>query len=50
MENLINKQIALKGDTICIPLNPGTMLQMIAVEDIGKFAAIIFEKYLDFNG
>lgn len=42
MENLSN--YALHGDKLTYPIGRNTKLQMIAVEDIGKFGALMFEQ------
>jgi uncharacterized protein YbjT (DUF2867 family) len=41
MENLVSPSF-LNGDTIYTALEPSTVLQMIAVHDIGRFAARVF--------
>lgn len=43
MENLLSPWV-LQGDTLVLPLAPTTVLQMIAVDDIGKFGAMAFER------
>ena len=49
MENLTTPWF-LNGDTIYSTLDPGTVLQMIAVEDIGKYAARTFTEAERLNG
>ncbi len=49
MENLLTQWV-LQGDTLVLPLAPTTVLQMIAVDDIGKFGAIAFERLEQMNG
>ena len=41
MENLTSPWF-MNGDTLCAAMNPGTVLQMIAVDDIGKYGARAF--------
>jgi uncharacterized protein YbjT (DUF2867 family) len=41
MENLLSPW-SLNGDTLYAAIDPGTKLQMIAVQDIGKFGALAF--------
>lgn len=41
MENLLSPWF-LNGDNLCTALNPATTLQMIAVEDIGRYGARAF--------
>lgn len=43
MENWLAMREAIEGGAIPLPLSPQTRLQMIAVDDIGAFAAIAFE-------
>lgn len=43
MENLLAPH-TLQGDKLAVALDPKTKLQMIAVDDIGKFGALAFEK------
>ncbi len=49
MENLLNP-MTLQGDKLVVGLQPTTVIQMIAVDDIGKFGALAFEKPTTFNG
>jgi uncharacterized protein YbjT (DUF2867 family) len=48
MENLLGPWF-LQGDKLVMALQPTTKLQMIAVEDIGKFGALAFERHEDLN-
>lgn len=48
MENLLSPRV-LQGDTLVVPLAPTTSLQMIAVDDIGKFGAMAFERPDEMN-
>lgn len=48
MENLIGGW-ALQGDKLMAGIQPTTKLQMVAVEDIGKYGAMLFERD-DLNG
>lgn len=48
MENLISPWV-LQGDTLVVPLAPTTVVQMIAVDDIGKFGALAFERARQLN-
>jgi uncharacterized protein YbjT (DUF2867 family) len=48
MENLIGGW-ALQGDKLMAGIQPTTKLQMVAVEDIGKYGAMLFERE-DLNG
>jgi uncharacterized protein YbjT (DUF2867 family) len=41
MENLLSPW-SLNGDTLYAAMNPATKLQMIAVQDIGKYGALAF--------
>jgi uncharacterized protein YbjT (DUF2867 family) len=41
IENLTSPWF-LNGDTLCAAMDPGTVLQMIAVDDIGKYGARMF--------
>jgi uncharacterized protein YbjT (DUF2867 family) len=43
MENLLGVAGAIREGTLAFPLTPDRTLQMIAVDDIGAFAAIAFE-------
>jgi uncharacterized protein YbjT (DUF2867 family) len=43
MENLLGVAGAVREGTLAFPLTPDRTLQMIAVDDIGAFAAIAFE-------
>ncbi len=43
MENLLSP-LVLQGDNLVLPLAPTTVLQMIAVDDIGRFGALAFEQ------
>lgn len=47
MENLL---MALQGDNLVLPLSPMVVMQMIAVDDIGRFGALAFEKPMEMNG
>jgi uncharacterized protein YbjT (DUF2867 family) len=49
MENLTSPWF-LNGDKIVTAMNPGTSLQMIAVEDIGRFGAFAFTDAARLNG
>lgn len=49
MENLPSPWF-LQGDRIVSTLSPETRLQMIAVEDIGRFGAMAFERAEELNG
>jgi uncharacterized protein YbjT (DUF2867 family) len=49
MENLLAPWF-LQGDKLVTALNPNTKLQMIAVEDIGKVGAQLFERASEMNG
>lgn len=52
MENFLSpwfKPALLEGK-LSLALNPDTVLQMIAVEDIGKFGALAFENHEKMNG
>jgi uncharacterized protein YbjT (DUF2867 family) len=44
MENWLGMREATERGTLELPLRPETTLQMIAVDDIGAFAAMAFEK------
>lgn len=44
MENWLGMRQPLEQGTLALPLSPDTRLQMIAVDDIGAFAAMPFEK------
>jgi uncharacterized protein YbjT (DUF2867 family) len=44
MENWLGMRDRIEGGTLALPLRPETRLQMIAVDDIGAFAAMAFEK------
>jgi uncharacterized protein YbjT (DUF2867 family) len=52
MENLTNPDVrsAILGGTFTMALRPETRLQMIAVEDIGAFAAMAFDRPGEFIG
>ncbi len=49
MENLLGGWF-LQGDKLVMALQPTTKLQMIAVEDIGKFGALAFERHEALKG
>ena len=49
MENLTSPWF-LNGDTLCAAMNPSTVLQMIAVDDIGKYGARSFTDASALNG
>jgi uncharacterized protein YbjT (DUF2867 family) len=49
MENLLAPH-TLQGDKLVVSIDPKTKLQMIAVDDIGKFGALAFEKASELNG
>jgi uncharacterized protein YbjT (DUF2867 family) len=49
MENLLSPWF-LNGDTLNAALRPDTRLQMIAVEDIGRYGARAFTQAADLNG
>src|SRR5262249_37920987 len=44
MENWLNMREQIEGGTLALPLAPDTRLQMIAVDDIGAFVTMAFEK------
>ncbi len=44
MENLLGMRASIEASTLALPLNPQARLQMIAVDDIGAFAAMAFER------
>jgi len=48
MENLL-MPTSIQGDKLMSGLEPTTSLQMIAVEDIGKYGAMAFERAADLN-
>lgn len=48
MENLLGPWF-LNGDKLIMAIQPTTKLQMIAVEDIGKFGALAFERHEALN-
>ncbi|MHB8876778.1 MAG: NmrA/HSCARG family protein, partial [Myxococcaceae bacterium] len=48
MENLLTPWF-LQGDKLVTSLKPETSLQMIAVDDIGKFGAMAFERAKELN-
>jgi uncharacterized protein YbjT (DUF2867 family) len=52
MENFLSPGLLpdLKAGKITMPLKPTTVLQMIAVEDIGRYVAWAFENYESLNG
>jgi uncharacterized protein YbjT (DUF2867 family) len=52
MENFLSPMIkpALLEGKLSLALKPDTVLQMIAVEDIGKFGALAFENHEKMNG
>jgi len=49
MENLTSPWF-LQGDKIVTAMDPNTKLQMIAVDDIGRFGALAFEKGSELKG
>ena len=49
MENLTSPWF-LTGDTLHAAMKPTTLLQMIAVDDIGKYGALAFERHAELNG
>jgi len=49
MENLISPWF-MHGDRLVAAMKPETVLQMVAVEDIGKFGALLFEKSHELSG
>ncbi len=49
MENLVSPSF-LNGDTLVAAMDPKTVLQMIAVEDIGKYGARMFTDAAAMNG
>jgi uncharacterized protein YbjT (DUF2867 family) len=49
MENLTSPWF-LQGDKLVSALEPKTVLQMIAVEDVGKYGAVAFERADQLNG
>jgi uncharacterized protein YbjT (DUF2867 family) len=44
MENWLRMREQIEQGTLAMPLNPDTRLQMIAVDDIGEFAALAFQR------
>ena len=44
MENWFRMRERIEQGTLAMPLNPDTRLQMIAVDDIGEFAALAFQR------
>jgi uncharacterized protein YbjT (DUF2867 family) len=44
MENLLGMKDSITQGTFALPLSPGKRLQMIAVDDIGAFAAMAFDR------
>lgn len=50
MENWGRSRDAILGGTLAQPLDPATPLQMIAVEDIGAFAALAFAEPAEWLG
>lgn len=40
----------IQQGTLAMGIEPGTKLQMIAVQDIGKYGALAFEKHAELNG
>jgi uncharacterized protein YbjT (DUF2867 family) len=44
MENWLGMRDQIEQGTLAMPLNPETRLQMIAVDDIGEFAALAFQR------
>ena len=44
MENLLGMREQIDHGTLALPLRPETRLQMIAVDDIGAFVALAFER------
>ena len=44
MENLLGMKDSIQNGTLSMPLDPNTRLQMIAVDDIGAFAAMAFAR------
>lgn len=52
MENLLSPSFkpGLDAGKLAIALKPETRLQMIAVEDIGRFGRLAFERYTSLNG
>jgi uncharacterized protein YbjT (DUF2867 family) len=49
MENLTSPWF-LNGDKLCAAMDPKTSLQMIAVDDIGKYGALAFTQASKLNG
>jgi uncharacterized protein YbjT (DUF2867 family) len=49
MENLLSPWF-LSGDTLVVAMKPATVLQMIAVEDVGRFGAAAFIDAARLNG
>ncbi len=49
MENLTSPWF-LNGDMLCAAMDPKTVLQMIAVDDIGKYGARAFTDAAALNG
>jgi uncharacterized protein YbjT (DUF2867 family) len=49
MENLVGPWF-LQGDKLVTALDPATKLQMVAVEDIGRYGAMLFQRAEEMNG
>src|SRR5579872_6758602 len=50
MENLLRMRNIIEQGSLALPLRPETRLQMIAVDDIGAFAAMAFERPSHWRG
>jgi uncharacterized protein YbjT (DUF2867 family) len=50
MENWLGMRDRIENGALSLPLKPETRLQMIAVDDIGGFAALAFEKPRHWDG
>jgi uncharacterized protein YbjT (DUF2867 family) len=52
MENLLSPWFkpGIDGGSLAFGMEPTTRLQMIAVEDIGKYGALAFERHAEMNG
>jgi len=44
MENWLGMRDEIEGGNLALPLDPSTRLQMVAVDDIGAFVAMAFER------
>lgn len=52
MENLVSPWFkpAIDNGQLAVGMKPATVLQMIALDDIGKYTAAAFERYAELNG